>query len=107
MGYDVSTYTDTIYAGTDYSMVFQFGSYDINGHTFVSQYNAGNGKFSANVVSNTSAMTLTVLIPAAATKTLSAGAVITGDVLMKNAVGRIDILLKYEFTIDTTISKFS
>lgn len=107
MGYDVSTYTDTLYAGTDYSMVFQFGNYDINGHTFTSQYTVGNGKFTATTVTNTSAMTLTVLIPASATKSLQEGTVISGDVLMKNAVGRIDVLLKYEFTIDTTISKFS
>ena len=107
MGYDVSTYTDTLYAGTDYSMVFQFGSYDINGHTFVSQYNVGNAKFSAQIVTNTSAMTMTIIIPAAATKSLTEGTVISGDALMKNAVGRIDILLNFELTVATTISKFS
>ena len=107
MGYDVSTYTDTLYAGTDYSMVFQFGSYDINGHTFVSQYKVDNAKFSAQVVTNTSAMTMTILIPAAATKSLTEGTVISGDALMKNAVGRIDILLNFELTVATTILKFS
>lgn len=107
MGYDVETYTDTLYAGTDYSMVFQFNDYDINGHTFVSQYTVDSAKFSATTVTNTSAMTLVILIPAANTKSLSPGTVIRGDALMKNAVGRIDILLEYELTVDTTISKFS
>ena len=107
MGYDVQLYTDTLYAGTDYSIAFQFDGYDINGHTFISQYLVDNAKFTATIVTNTSAMTMTLLIPAAATKSLTEGTVIKGDALMKNAVGRIDVLLEYELTIATTISKYS
>lgn len=107
MGYDVQLYTDTLYAGTDYSMLFQFGNYDINGHTFISQYLVDNAKFTATPIVDTTAMTLMISIPAASTKSLTDGTVIRGDVLMKNASGRIDVLLEYEFTIATTISKYS